>query len=399
MGQAWFDGGAGASHPARRLRKFDRRESSHINCPCVGAALRHEGDVDGVFAGDLAGEQLEGAFSVGEGEGVGMHSLEGIFAGLDEPDCFLVVRVVDAEGTVDGELFHDDSVAEEVRDGIAEALGAGEDDATASTGEVDRLGDGLGSVGGDVDDDVGAGGRSWLRGRQVRTSSRSATIVKSAPNSRARASFGASFSRPVTMMRPAPASLAASTLPRPRWPGPRMTIVSPGWRRGISTAQRNPAPIGLKSVAMAGSIDSSIVWTTDVGREIEVLAVSAPEAGRVVEADEAVGGDAAAPARAEVWRATTTLVALAAGREGLDADTVALLDAPAAGGLVADLGDAAHGLVAGDSRIADGQRAPRTARSRSRRCRRPRPGGGRRRRRSPGGGPRAARGCGGRSGR
>jgi hypothetical protein len=66
-------------------------------------------------------------------------------------------------------------------------------------------------------------------------------------------------------MRPAPASRAATTEARPRWPGPSTAIVSPGWRLGISTAQRKPAPMGLKSVAISGGIDSSILWTTECG--------------------------------------------------------------------------------------------------------------------------------------
>ena len=60
---------------------------------------------------------------------------------------------------------------------------------------------------------------------------------------------------------------------------------------------------------------------------------------------------------AEAVVAADAVGAEAAGDERLDADAVALLDAPAAGGLVADLGDAADGLVAGDDGEADGERA------------------------------------------
>ncbi len=44
-----------------------------------------------------------------------------------------------------------------------------------------------------------------------------------------------------------------------------MTIVSPGSRRGMATAQRRPAPSGLNRVAMAGSMESSIRWTPTAG--------------------------------------------------------------------------------------------------------------------------------------
>ena len=73
---------------------------------------------------------------------MGVHLLQRVLAGLYQADGSLVVRVVDAEGAVDGQLLDHDPVAEEVGDGVAEALGAGEDDAAAAAGEVDRLGDG-----------------------------------------------------------------------------------------------------------------------------------------------------------------------------------------------------------------------------------------------------------------
>ena len=94
-----------------------------------------------------------------------------------------------------------------------------------------------------------------------------------------------------------------------------------------------------------GGIDGLVdLVDVDRGREVEVLAVAAPEAGRVVDAEESVGADAAAGSARR-------------RDERLDADAVALLDAPARGGLVADLGDAADGLVAGDHGVVRGQRA------------------------------------------
>ena len=91
--------------------------------------------------------------------------------------------------------------------------------------------------------------------------SRSMSIVWCAPNSRASASFRSSRERPVTIMHPAPASRAAITLASPRWPGPRITIVSPTAVRGRSTAQRKPAPIGLKSTASSAGTSFDILCT------------------------------------------------------------------------------------------------------------------------------------------
>ena len=92
-------------------------------------------------------------------------------------------------------------------------------------------------------------------------------------------------------------------------------------------------------------------------REVEVAGVGAPEAGREVKGEEPVRGDAAGATAAEPRRAGETLPALAAGDERFDADPVANGDAPAPGGVLADLRDAADGLVAGDDRVADGQSA------------------------------------------
>ncbi|TMB65300.1 MAG: hypothetical protein E6J43_12155, partial [Chloroflexi bacterium] len=50
--------------------------------PGVRSTLRDERDVDGFFAGFLAGEEADGALGFGEGEGVGVEALEGVFAGL-----------------------------------------------------------------------------------------------------------------------------------------------------------------------------------------------------------------------------------------------------------------------------------------------------------------------------
>ena len=52
---------------------------------------------------------------------------------------------------------------------------------------------------------------------------------------------------------------------RPRWPGPSTSTVSPGPVRGISTAQRNPAPSGLNSTAMPAGTSVRIRCTIEWG--------------------------------------------------------------------------------------------------------------------------------------
>src|SRR2546425_8187221 len=76
-----------------------------------GGRSRHQRDVYRLFSRLLAGEEADGALGFSEGEGVGVEALEGVLAGLDETDRALVVRVVDAEGADDRELFEDDLVA------------------------------------------------------------------------------------------------------------------------------------------------------------------------------------------------------------------------------------------------------------------------------------------------
>ena len=67
------------------------------------------------------------------------------------------------------------------------------------------------------------------------------------------------------MMQAAPASCAAIPLPSPRWPGPRITIVSPSPRPGTWCAQRMPAPIGLNNVAISGAMSLEILCTIVCG--------------------------------------------------------------------------------------------------------------------------------------
>src|SRR3990172_4852228 len=93
-----------------------------------------------------------------------------------------------------------------------------------------------------------------------------------------------------------------------------------------------------------------------VGVEVEVVRVATPEAGRHVDAHVAVGVETAVPG-AEAVGAGQALAAVAAGDGRLDADAVARLHSPAPGGDVADLGDAADGLVAWHDRKADRKRA------------------------------------------
>src|SRR5207344_910538 len=63
---------------------------------------------------------------------------------------------------------------------------------------------------------------------------------------------------------------------------------------------------------------------TDGGRQVEVLGVATPEAGRVVDAEESVGSDAPA-AGAEMCRTARALRAIAARGQRFDADAVAFL--------------------------------------------------------------------------
>ncbi len=84
------------------------------------------------------------------------------------------------------------------------------------------------------------------------TFSSSTLIVWSAPSSRASASLPASLPSPVTMIVPAPAARAAITEARPRWPGPRMSTVSPSPTSPRNAAQRTPAPSGLNITARWG---------------------------------------------------------------------------------------------------------------------------------------------------
>ena len=85
------------------------------------------------------------------------------------------------------------------------------------------------------------------------------------------------------MIFAAPASRQASTLARPRWPGPRITTVSPGPVCGISTAQRKPAPSGLNITAISGGQRWVHAVHDRVRVEEQVLRVGAPQPGRLVE--------------------------------------------------------------------------------------------------------------------
>ena len=80
------------------------------------------------------------------------------------------------------------------------------------------------------------------------------------------------------MIWSAPAARHAITLARPRWPGPRISTVSPGPVRGISTAQRKPAPSGLNITAVLASSARSILCTTELRCDEHVLGVRAPQA-------------------------------------------------------------------------------------------------------------------------
>src|SRR6266516_4136062 len=97
-------------------------------------------------------KKSEGALGLVEWHGVGVHPLQRVLTRFYQADGALVVRVVDAEGAEDGQLFDDDPVAEEVGDGVAQPLGAGQYDAAAPAGEVDGERYSARGVGGDIDD-------------------------------------------------------------------------------------------------------------------------------------------------------------------------------------------------------------------------------------------------------
>ena len=68
------------------------------------------------------------------------------------------------------------------------------------------------------------------------------------------------------MIVSAPASRAAITLASPRCPGPRISTVSPGPVRGISTAQRKPAPSGLNITARLAGMSFRPCARSSTGR-------------------------------------------------------------------------------------------------------------------------------------
>ena len=85
-----------------------------------------------------------------------------------------------------------------------------------------------------------------------------------------------------------PAARAAITLARPRWPGPRISTLSPGPVSGISTAQRKPAPSGLNITAMLAGMSAPDAVHDRVRVEVHVVGVRAPQAGRARERHVAV---------------------------------------------------------------------------------------------------------------
>ena len=234
--------------------------------------------------------------------------------------------------------------------------GSRDDDGAARAGEADRLAERGRRLGGDVDDDVGETARSRRAARAPDRSSSTST-ARSAPNSRAAASRGASRApRPVTITKPAPACFAAAHAEMPRTPGPSTATTSPGRVCGTVTAQRMPAPSGLNIVACTGSSDGGTRTQQRVGREVLVLGVAAPQSGRAVDGHDAVHvGETVA--RAAPVLARPARRALAARQEHLDRDAIAGLHTPTRGRARADLLDDADRLVTGHERVAREQLA------------------------------------------
>ena len=258
-------------------------------------------------------------------------------------------RLVDAERPHHRELLHHHQIADEVGHRL-EALHAGEHDAGVRRGEPERLRHRRRRVRTRPRPRRRRRGRRSARARDVARPRCSTSIVWSAPSSRASASLAASRERPVTMIRSAPAARAAMTLASPRWPGPRISTVSPGPVRGISTAQRNPAPSGLNMHRDARR-DVGANAVHDRERvEVHVVGVRAPQPRRAIERNVAVTEHAAATA-AHVVAPAAARGAVSARDERLDRDAIADVHAPALRRAVADRLDHAERLVSRDQRI------------------------------------------------
>src|SRR5439155_10517220 len=264
-----------------------------------------------------------------------------------EADGALVVGVVDAEGADDRQFLEDDLVAHEVGDGFR-ALGPGEDGLAAAAGEVDRLLDGLDAVRRDVDDDVGHAAVGGLpdeigdvflldvdsvMGAELAGELELAFVGGEAGNDDA---AGARLARGDYAGE---AALAGAEYDDRVPDGEAGHLDGPA----EAGAERVEKRRDLGRDAVVDLVDDG-VWV-----EVEVVGVAAPEAGREVDAEVAVGVHPPV-AVAEAVVAADAVGAEAAGDQRLDAYAVALLDAPAAGGLVAQLGGAGGGGVVGGGR-------------------------------------------------
>src|SRR6266545_2275719 len=316
--------------------------------------LRYQRNMNRLLPRLLASEEADGALGFGEGESVRVEALQRVLAGLNETDGALVVGVVDAEGADDRELFEDDLIAVEVGDGLR-ALGAGEDGLAAAAGEVDRLLDGFDAVGGDVDDDVGhatIGGLADKVGYVVLLDFDGVVGAELAGELELAFVGGEAGDDDAAGAGLAGGDYAGEAALAGTEDDDRVADAEAGHLDG-------PAEAGAERVEERRDLGrDAVVDLVDEGVrvEVEVVGVAAPEAGRQVDAEIAVGVHAAM-AEAQRISAADAVRTEAAGDERLDADAVALLDAPAAGGLVPDLGDPADGLVAGDDGEADGQHA------------------------------------------
>ena len=154
------------------------------------------------------------------------------------------------------------------------------------------------------------------------------------------------------MIVSAPAARAAMTLARPRWPGPRISTVSPGPVSGISTAQRKPAPSGLNITASAGREIVADRVHDRVRIEVHVVGVRAPQPGRVARAARRRGRTCR---RGRDTPGSARRDRRGSGRSGISASTATrspTFDPPALRGAVADALDDAERLVPGNQRHA-----------------------------------------------
>lgn len=171
-------------------------------------------------------------------------------------------------------------------------------------------------------------------------------MVWVAPNLRARSSLAASFSRPVTMISPAP----------------RLSRGEDGGQPALAGAEHDQGVADLKfrhlhrpAIASAERVEhhgdfrrQALVDLVHEGirMQVHVLGIGAPQPRAVIERDVGIN----LPVLAKMIKPHPAGHAEPAGEHGLHHDPVAHVHAPAPGCVVADLGDDAQRFVPRDDR-------------------------------------------------